>query len=156
MLPDGISADLVHPSLQRFLLDRHHQARTGVILRHGGCACDLAGRRGPEPGEDERSLRAKYRRIGASRTGMADALEIHRRRPSRPVVRPGHWPAALAQFVAEHARNGGPAVYYLDFTTEAERQPQWSAAPPSVVSAAQVREQPVSWLADETPTLVVP
>lgn len=156
MLPEGISADLVHPALQRFLLDRHHPARTGVILRHGACACDLAGRREPEQGGDERSLRARYRRIGVSRAAMAGALEVHRRRPARPVVEPGHWSAALARFVAEHARNGGPALYYLDFTTEAERQPQWPAAAPKVVSAAQVREQPTTWLADETPTVVVP
>ncbi len=156
MLPEGISADLVNPLLQRFLLDRHHPARTGVILRHGACACDLAGRRGPEPAEDERTLRTRYRQIGASRPAMADALAIHRRRPARPIVEPGHWPGALARFVAEHARTAGPALYSLDFTTESERQPRWPEAAPRVVSAAQVRDQPLAWLADETPTVVTP
>jgi len=156
MLPEGISADLLHPSLQRFLLDRFHPARTAMALRHGDCACDLAGRRRPDTAEDERELRAKYRGSGTSRSAMIDALEAHRRQPERPVVQPGHWSAAFAAFVAEHARNAGPALYYLDFTPEVQRQPPWPSGEAGTVAARTVREHPASWLPDGQPTVVLP
>jgi hypothetical protein len=156
MLPDGITADLLQPSLHRFFTSQLHGTRTGVQLRHGGCACDLAGRRHPEPLEDERNLRAHYRQIRAPREGVIRALEWHRRRPAGPPTGPGHWAAATAAFVAEHARNAGPALYYLDFTPEAERQPPWPEPPPRSVTAAQVREAPADWLLAGDPTIVQP
>jgi hypothetical protein len=156
MLPEGISADLLHPSLQRFFLDQYHPARTAVALSHGGCACDLAGRRRPDIAEDERELRAKYRASGASRSLTISALEAHRRRPERPIVPPGHWSAAFAAFVAEHARNAGPALFYLDFTPEVERQPPWPAGATGTVTAHTVREHPASWLPDSQPIVVIP
>jgi hypothetical protein len=156
MLPEGITADLLQPSLHRFFTGKLHGTRTGVQLRHGGCACDLTGRRHPDPLEDERNLRARYRRIGARRDGVIRALDWHRRRPAGPPVGPGHWAAATAAFVAEHARNAGPALYYLDFTAEAERQPRWEAPATRAVTAAQVRDTPADWLPDGDPIIVQP
>ena len=88
MLPEGITADLLHPALQRFLLDRFHPARTAMALRHGDCACDLAGRRRPDAAEDERELRTKYRSSGTSRSSMIDALEAHGGSRSGPSFSP--------------------------------------------------------------------
>ena len=156
MLPAGIAADLLQPSLQRIFTSRLHDTRTAVRLRHGGCACDLAGRRLPDPVEDERSLRARYRRSGAPKDAVIGALERHRRRPPGPPVGPGHWAAAMAAFVVEHARNAGPALYHLDFAPEAEREPPGTDQVPGRLTAAQVRDAPGDWIPEGHPVIVHP
>jgi hypothetical protein len=82
------------------------------------------------------------------------ALEAHRRAP--PVPTPdGPVAEAFAGFVAEHARNAGPALYLLDFSADPERQPQWPGGAVRL-TAAEVRRQPESWLTEAAPVLVLP
>jgi hypothetical protein len=154
MLPEGVTADLLNPSLQRFFQEQFHPGKTAILLRHGGCSCDLAGRRNPDTEEDERQLRARYRQEHADRSQVLEALDRHRARPRRPVRAPGHWSTALAGFVAEHARNAGPALYYLDFTPVLERMPPWSGA--KEVHSQTVHAQPAAWLPDRVPMVVLP
>jgi hypothetical protein len=155
MLSEGIYADLLNPSLQRFFQDQLHRMKTAVLLRHGGCSCDLAGRRNPDTDADERALRTRYRAMRVPRLQVIEALERHRIRPRIPVTGPGHWAAELASFVGEHARNAGAALFYLDFTPENERMPEWAGAVREL-RAAEVLQHPGSWLPETTPVVVVP
>jgi hypothetical protein len=152
MLPEGVVADLVAPGLQRQWIERFPSARIVVTLRQGSCACALAGRIHEPQDEDERQLRARYRRTGADRLQVIAALERHRRAPRRAGGRRSA--EVLAAFVAEHARNAGPSLYFLDFSVEPERMPPWPATAPSQVTAAQARLAPESWLPEQTPILV--
>ncbi|HEX9894778.1 MAG TPA: hypothetical protein VGA78_12690 [Gemmatimonadales bacterium] len=156
MLPEDVTADLLNPSLQRFFLDHLHRAKTAVLLRHGGCSCDLAGRRNPDGAEDERSLRTRYRQDRVPRAQVIEAMERHRTRPRGPEVPAGHWSGALAGLVAEHARNAGSALYYLDFTPELERMPPWPPSGPERVGTARVLAHPGSWLPEGAPVVVLP
>lgn len=154
MLPEGVSADLLSPALQRFFLEHLPRARTAVRLRSGGCACDLAGRRLGSTEENERALRTRYRREGADRGQMIRALEAHRR---RPVLQLLEIPLTevFAGFVAEHARNAGPALFLLDFSADPDRQPAWPGGAVRLPAAA-VRRAPDSWLSEDVPVLVLP
>ena len=152
MLPEGVAADLVSPAIQRQWSDHFPSARVVVTLRQGRCACGLAGQRHEDNEEDERRLRARYRKAGVDRQRVITALERHRRAP------PQHGsPGAallLAGFVAEHARNAGPSLYFLDFSAESERMPPWPDSVPISITATQVRAEPGSWLPEQTPVLV--
>jgi hypothetical protein len=152
MLPEGVAADLVSPAIQRQWSERFPTARVVVTLRQGQCACGLAGQRHEDNAEEERRLRARYRKAGVGRLGVISALERHRRAP--PHHRSTGAPLLLAGFVAEHARNAGPSLYFLDFSAESERMPPWPDSVPSSITAAQVRAQPESWLPEQTPVLV--
>ena len=156
MLPDGVSAGLLPTQFRQQLLDHHLPARDAIELARGGCACDLAGRRLASVEEDERALRARYRARSVPRSLVIRAFDAHRRRPARSAHPAEHWPSAFASFVAEHARNAGPALYYLDFTVHPDRPPRWPADAPRQVTAGTVRLDPVGWLQDETPTVVTP
>jgi hypothetical protein len=157
MLPDGVAAHLVSPPWRDPLLDLCPAARDAVSLSYGGCACDLAGRRLSDPEEDERRLRARYRALGAERALTIQALEIHRRRPRGRGAPPPPSAESMAWFVGEHARNAGPALYYLSFIVEPDR-PLLAGleTSPVRVRMADVRAAPDAWLADDTPTLVLP
>ena len=156
MLPEGVTAELLNPSLQRFYQNQLPRIKTAVLLLRGACSCDLAGRRHPDQSEDERALRTRYRQEGVSRNAVISALERHRVRPRWPAVPPGYWADALARFVAEHARNAGAALYSLEFTPEVERLPAWPEPEPRKVRSADVVNHPGSWLAERTPLLVTP
>jgi len=153
MLPEGVVADLVSPAVQRQWTERFPSARIVVTLRQGRCACGLAGQRHQDVKEEERRLRDRYRKAGVARSHVIAALERHRRAPPhRPELdRSVH---ALAAFVAEHARNAGPALYYLDFSAESERMSPWSGSDAESLTAAQVRANPDTWLREQTPVLV--
>jgi hypothetical protein len=105
----------------------------------------------PENLEDERHLRERYRRLGASRPRIIAALERHRRRPGLRYPE-RDWPVAMADFVAEHARNAGPTLYYLDFSLEAA--PPEPAGPIRRVTVGQALADPKGWLLEGSPTLV--
>ena len=155
MLPESIVADLVSPAVQRQWADHFPSARVVVTLRHGRCACGLAGQRHQDIKEEERRLRERYRRAGVSRDQVIAALERHRRAPKRqPDLERSS--RELAALVAEHARNAGPSLYFLDFSVESERMPPWPDTAPDSVTAAQVRANPGSWLPELTPVLVTP
>ena len=155
MLPEGIVANLVSPALQRQWTARFPSARTVVTLRHGRCACGLAGQRHQDIKEEERRLRERYRRAGVGRSQVIAALERHRGAP-RHHPELNRSTQALAALVAEHARNAGPSLYFLDFSAESERMPPWTDAAPDSITAAQVRANPGTWLPELTPVLVTP
>lgn len=152
MLPPGLTADLLPPAEQAVLRRLHPDAQVVVRILHGGCSCDLVTQRHPQAREDEARLRARYRDLGYSRERVIQALETHRRALARRPQPAGHWPRAIAAFVAEHARNAGPTLYYLHFSHDGLLQ----AAPgeQAALRTAQVRAAPGTWLAEDIPTLV--
>lgn len=153
MLPEGVVANLVSPPLQRAWAERFSSARTVVSLRQGRCACGIVGQLHEDSREGERQLRARYRKAGVGRSQVIAALERHRGSP-RTVPPPDRSASTLAGFVAEHARNAGPSLYYLDFSAESERMPPWPDPVANAITAADVRANPRTWLPEQTPVLV--
>jgi hypothetical protein len=150
MVPAGAVADLGSFAEQQTLRMVHPAAQTVARLLIGRCSCDFIRARLADEREDERHLRERYRRLEVPRSAMIEAIERHRRGAG---VRPpsGGWPAALARFVAEHARNAGPTLYHLHFS------PQASLAAPGntrSVSVAEVLSTPEGWLREASPALV--
>jgi hypothetical protein len=151
MLPAGIVADALpagEPARLRRLLPL---AQTVARLRVGPCSCDLVRSRLADPREDERDLRRRYSRLGLPRERIIRELERHRRGPV-PAEPPAGWRAALAGFVAEHARNAGPTVYQLVFLPDG---PDIGDADVVKRTLAEVRAEPERWLDEGRPTLVV-
>jgi hypothetical protein len=151
MLPLGASADLAGFTDHQALKSLHPATQTVARLLIGRCSCDFVRQRLPESLEDERHLRERYRRLGAARPRIIAALERHRRRaglryPDRD------WAAALVEFVAEHARNAGPTLYYLHFSLESADL----ESPGQVrrLSLAEAMADPKGWLVEGSPTLV--
>ncbi|HEU4680577.1 MAG TPA: hypothetical protein VFS51_02450, partial [Gemmatimonadales bacterium] len=102
-------------------------AQTVLRILAGRCSCDLVRPRLADERDDERHLRERYRSLGVSRAAAIAALERHRL-GVRPRVPAEGWSRALAGFIAEHARNAGPSLYYLSFSHQA------AALPPSAGS----------------------
>jgi len=153
MLPPGLNADLLPPAEQAGLLALHHDAQIVARVLHGGCSCDLVTERQPSAGEDEARLRLRYRALGYSRAKVIKALEVHRRGIEKRPRPPGYWPAQFAAFVAEHARNAGPTLYYLQFGHDGLHDV--AAEPPRKLHTADVRAFPGVWLPEEAPIMVV-
>lgn len=153
MLPDGASAELAPPVPRDHLMEVHPIARTVVTLQRGACACELLALEGT-PDDQERELRTRYRALGMTRSATISALELHRRaKPRLPY--PVEWPDLVAGFVAEHARNAGPALYLLLFSAGpigAMERP----GPPVRITAAEVRATRGRWLVLDQPILVGP
>lgn len=155
MLPAGLAADPLPSPDQQPLRRRHPDAQTVARLLRGGCACDLVLQRHQATRDDEARLRQRFRVLGLGRRDLLEALERHRRALERPPRPTDHWPAALAAFAVEHARNAGPTAYLLRFPD----QPLASHPLPTreeTVSAAGVRGAPGSWLREEVVTWVQP
>jgi hypothetical protein len=150
MLPHKAVADLGSFSEQQTLRAVHPEAQTVARLLIGRCSCDFIRPRLADPREDERHLRERYRRLEVPRPAMIDAIERHRRGAG---IRPpaGGWPAALAGFVAEHARNAGATLYHLHFSPSGSLTPPGEVRP---VSVAEVLSSPEGWLREESPALV--
>jgi hypothetical protein len=155
MLAPGLAAELLSPGEQRQLLKHHPDAQTGVRLVHGACSCDLVRYRKPVSREDEAHLRARYRQLGLPREDMIRALENHRRALDQRQRPEGHWPAAVASFAVEHARNAGPTLYFLHFSHDGRLTVDPRAEPIARVSTDIVRASPGSWLPEERLTMVV-
>ncbi|HEX6615638.1 MAG TPA: hypothetical protein VF046_04975 [Gemmatimonadales bacterium] len=151
MLPPGLAAHPVDRTERHRLHPLHPHARTVIHLVVGACACDLVRARHPDPREDERHHRERYRRAGMPRAAVIADLERHRR-GAEVDAPPDGWPRALAAFVAEHARNAGETLYLLRFAP--------GTVPPDHrrrhLTAAQVLARPHEWLEEDVPTLVVP
>jgi hypothetical protein len=152
MLPGGITADPL-PSTElagvRALLP---SAQTVAHLRVGACSCDLVRPRLPNTRDDERHLRARYKTLGLSRERIVRELERHRRvSPGLPEPE-GGWRAALAAFVAEHARNAGPTLFLLSFQPGPDIQA--AASPPVRRTVAEIRAGPEEWLEEGRSMLV--
>ena len=152
MLPPGVSADLTSYAEQQLFKSLHPAGQTVARLLVGRCSCDLVRQRLPQPREDERHLRERYRALELPRATVIQSLERHRRHG--PVVTPPvtGWAGALAGFVAEHARNAGASLFFLHFgrpeLTEFARRSIHHLTP------SQVGSDHSGWLKEETPTLV--
>jgi hypothetical protein len=146
MLPPGFTADAAPAPEQAWGRTRLPGAQSVVRLRVGGCACQFRLPRG-EANEDERYLRRRYAELGLSRERIIAALERHRR-GAAPAREPATLRAALAGFVAEHARNAGPTLYGLGFGADV---PDAMAAIGRrlMTSAAGVRAAADTWLPED-------
>jgi hypothetical protein len=151
MLPGGIAADVLPAEAVARYRALLPTAQTVARLTVGRCSCDLVRPRQADPRDDERDLRRRYSRLGLPRDRIIRELERHRRGPV-PAAPPAGWRAALAGFVAEHARNAGPTLYHLVFLPD-------SGDPVGVDTArqtvAEVRADPDGWLDEGRPVLVV-
>lgn len=151
MLPRGLTADSLPTPDQLKLRRLLPDAVTGLRIFHGGCSCDLFMTRDPDRG-DERHLRRRYFDAGVSRDRVIRLLDRHRRALELRPEPAGHWPRALAAFVAEHARNAGPSLYLRQFSIDGELGPIES--PLLTVTVDQVRADPEAWLPESRPTIV--
>ena len=154
MLPTGLSADLLSLPEQRALKRLHRDAQTGARVLHGGCSCDLVVQRHPVTREDEVELRRRYREMGYSRERIIQALEIHRRALGSRSEPAGHWPRVFAEFVAEHARNAGPTLYYLHFSHDGLLESPPPAGTPRRITTATARANPGAWLPEDTAIVI--
>jgi hypothetical protein len=151
MLPPGLTAHLAERVDQLLLRALHPSAQTVVRLVVGDCACDLVHSRDLDPREDERHLRARWRRAAGTRDALLAVIERHRRgRGLRPPV--GGWPRALAAFVAEHARNAGETLYLLRYSGT----PSTPDRPMHHLTAAEVLARSDAWLEEQVPMMVSP
>jgi hypothetical protein len=151
MLPAGIAADVLPTKEAARLRALLPLAQTVARLTVGPCSCDLVRPRHGDPREDERDLRRRYSRLGLPRERIIRELERHRRGPMPPAP-PAGWRAALAGFVAEHARNAGPTLYHLVFLPVGRGEEREDAAGRTV---AEVRADPEGWLVEGAPLVVV-
>jgi hypothetical protein len=151
MLPDRATADLADFPDQQKLKSLHPGAQTVARLLIGRCSCDFVRLRLGDAREDEQHLRERYRRLEVPRALMITALERHRRAAGLRTPQEG-WPAALARFVAEHARNAGPTLYHLHFSAETAPLPALGSV--RELTVGQVRAEPEGWLLEGSPALV--
>ena len=153
MLPAGLTADLLTPAEARLLQPFLPTARTLARLLAGPCSCDLFTPRHVDTRVDESDLRRRYRAQGIARDVVIEALARHRRRaPGGPG--PETWAPAIASFVAEHARNAGPTLFFRHVSHDG-----LAAQPPRPdtvrVSVPHVLADPSGWLRENQPTIVV-
>jgi hypothetical protein len=157
MLPAGVVAHAAAYGEQALMRDHLPNAQLIVELRRGACGCDFVIQRDPAGRTDETHLRERGIRAGIPRAQLAAMLAAHRQ-PMTRVQPVAHWQGALAGFVAEHARNAGPALFHRSFTAGSRSRRVAGAgadAEPTRVTVSRVREAPGEWLAEDRITLVV-
>ncbi len=154
MLPTGLTADLASYPDQQRLKSIHPAAQTVALVLAGRCSCDLVRERLPDPREDERHLRERYRGRGLSRTAVIDSLERHRQRARAGTAPDGGWQKEFAAFVIEHARNAGPTLYLMEFAAGDSRKRLATMAPLATCPVGEVRLHPALWLMEGKPTAV--
>jgi hypothetical protein len=120
MLPTGVRADALDTSRLTAFRRLFRGAQTAAHLRVGRCACRLLPDRFRGSHSDEAALRARYRRLEVPREAVILALDRHRRGAFDGEIVPA---STLHAFVAEHARNAGPALYALGFGIEDDLPP---------------------------------
>jgi len=153
MLPKGLTADFLPPADARRILALIPEGQTAARLLIGACSCDLYLQRDPEHRREESTLRQRYRSLGLDRTTVIEALDRHRRgtHPRRDLTT---WQAALAGFVAEHARNAGDSGFYREFSAGPLEERGLNTAPVTV-AVRTVTQRPATWLDEDRPALVV-
>jgi hypothetical protein len=151
MLPHGATADLAGSHDQQILKSVQPEAQTVARLLVGRCSCDFVRPRQADTREDERHLRERYRRDEVPRTQVIAALERHRRAGGLNPP-PGGWPSALARFVAEHARNAGPTLYHLHFSSQ--HSPLQPPGKSRELTVSRVLAEPEGWLLEGSPARV--
>jgi hypothetical protein len=150
MLPTGLTADLLAPAEHAVLQPLLPGARTSARLLAGACSCDLYLPRDPAGHSEEAELRRRYRDLGIARDARIRALERHRK--AGTVLRhPMEWARLVTAFVAEHARNAGPTLYYREVSAEGMHGPD---EPPRQVPLARILELPGAWLPEGAPLIV--
>jgi len=155
MLPRGLTAHPAERQVHRQMHALHPDAQTVASLLVGACSCDLVRPRHESPREDERHHRERRRKAGGQREPLLQAIERHRRGAAVPAPAAG-WSRALADFVAEHARNAGPTLYVLQFATDAVREGVLRELPRRETRAALVAAQPDAWLEEGVAIVVRP
>ena len=149
MLPPGLTADLASSADQKILKSVQPGAGTVARILAGRCSCDLFRTRLADPTEDERHLRQRYRSLKLPRAKVIAALDRHRRQDGK-LSSPDRG-AELARFVAEHARNAGPTLYYLSFTPDSAPLSLPTGLTPVAASATAIGS---GWLPEATLMLV--
>lgn len=150
MVPPGLTADLADPRECAALLGVFPAGRTAARLLAGACSCDLYLRRDLGGRSEEAELRRRYRALGLEREARIRALERHRRKG--PVHRtPAEWGTLIAAFVAEHARNAGPTLYYREVSGGSLGK---ITAAPVTRLLGEVLQDPEGWLAEREPSIV--
>lgn len=149
MLPAAFAADLLDPTSQRLLKKRHLDAQTGAVLLRGRCSCALV-EAGAADGVWEAELRKRYRAAKVARDAMIPALERHR---ALAELRPAKSTEVFTTFVAEHARNAGPSLFYLRFGVEPFLP---LSAVPAAVATERVASLGAGWLREGEPVIVAP
>ncbi len=156
MLPAGITAHGLSPDDERRLRRDFRPARTVASLLIGPCSCDLVLDRDPAEHLEERELRARFAGFRMPRAEVIRALDAHRGRgdaePAEPAAR---WRRILAAFVAEHARNAGPTVFWLRFARGGAAESPPDPPRPEPVTVAEVCAAPDAWLSEGVPRLVI-
>jgi hypothetical protein len=151
MVPEGVTVDLASSAEQQGLKTSHRGIQTVARLLIGRCSCDFVRPRDPDPHEDERYLRERYRQLGTDRALTISGLERHRAGAKIPPPEEG-WSRALVDFVREHARNAGPSVYQLAFLIPGSTL---SGYPPlRRVPLNQITTDLNGWLVEDAPVLV--
>lgn len=153
MLPAGLTADALGSAELATFRSILPSVQTAAHLRVGACSCDLVRPRLPDPREDERHLRARYKALGLPRDRIVRELERHRRTVPAGQEPAGGWRAALADFVAEHARNAGPTLFRLTFQPASDDSTKGTA--PVRRTVAEIRARPDRWLEEGPPILVL-
>lgn len=153
MLPTGTTAELASYSDQQSLKSLLPAAQTVARILVGRCSCDLVRQRLPDPREDERHLRHRYRALQIPRRHVIDSLDRHRLRARSGPATPRDGPKILAAIVAEHARNAGPTLYLLHFGSP-DSLILNREEPYPTLSVNDVRADHQGWLAEGRPTLV--
>lgn len=152
MLPAAFAADLVDPASQRLLKQRHLDAQTGAVLLRGRCSCALIEPNAAD-GVWEAELRKRYREAKVPRDAVIKALDRHRAMSGLRPMAAGLGVKQFREFVAEHARNAGPSMFYLRFGVE-------PFAPLSAVPAPMATEKAKAlsdgWLREGEPVVVAP
>jgi hypothetical protein len=143
MLPSGVRADVLDTNRLTAFRRLFRGAQTAAHLRVGQCACRLVPDRLGGSHSDEAALRTRYRRLEAPREAVIAALDRHRRGAFDGEIVPA---GTLHAFVAEHARNAGPALYALGFGIEDDLPP----APATCIERqlAETREGD-AWLVED-------
>ena len=156
MLPAGMSAHALAPDDDR-RLRRDFRARTIVRLLIGPCSCDLILPRDVATHAEERELRLRYAAERLPRTDVIRALDVHRALPEFTEVEPPeYWRRALVEFVAEHARNAGPTVYWLRFAARgADESPPDPPTERTTVTVSDALRSPGGWLTEGNPIRVI-
>ena len=155
MLPAGLTAQPAERDVHRQLHAIHPSAQTVARLLVGACSCDLVRARHQSPREDERYHRERHRKTGGRREPLLESIERHRRGAGVPAPS-GGWPRALAAFVVEHARNAGPTLYILRFTTDAGSERASAPTARWETRAALVAARPEAWLEEGVALIVRP
>jgi hypothetical protein len=157
MLPAGMSAHALAPDDDRRLRRSFRPARTVVSILVGPCSCDLVLPRDPVGHTEEAALRARYAAARLSRKEIIRAIDAHRALADPDIIEPPDWwRRALAAFVAEHARNAGPTVYWLQFVPgDASTPPPEPPAAARTVGVGDVLAAPGEWLTEGAPIRVV-